>query len=292
MKYIIFPVLLFAVFMNSFSNVAADEPETAREIIANSLVLGNTRFAINNSFAMQSSNKLSTEKMVLSETPAPGSKSVAKAVLLSAAIPGAGQFYTKSYIKGIVFLVIEAASLTGYFHYQNRGNDLEAGFEDYADQYWDEDVYWSWVNDECQKDPTFSGSCSSNPILDREQLREYERERSDFTHSLPGEINQQYYENIGKYDQFNIGWEDAVRGNVAESELREDYTVMRKVANDNFQRATNLITVVLFNHVVSALDASFTTRRFNRRVVQTRLRFKSMLYDTHIVPALTLGVIW
>ena len=208
----------------------------------------------------------------------PGTKSVAKSVLLSAALPGVGQLYTGSILKGLGFLIIEAAALTGHFYFKGRGNDLENEFELFANQHWFEDVYWDWMSD-------ISG-ISRN---DMDALRDYER--ANFSHFLPEKKNQQYYENIGKYNQFNIGWDDTNNGGARDSDRREHYTLMRRDANDNFNRATTMVTVVLFNHVLSALDAGWTTRRFNRKI-ETHLRMKGLIYNRNLVPALTLGVNW
>ncbi|MFQ5636925.1 MAG: hypothetical protein ACE5IR_02890 [bacterium] len=207
-------------------------------------------------------------------------KSVSKATLFSALIPGTGEIYAGSYLKGVAFLVIEAAGLTGHFYYQNRGNDLENTFQLYADKNWDEDDYWDWMS-----------SISGLSRTDMDALRDYERD--NFSHFLPTQRSQQYYENIGKYDQFNVGWSDTQNGGARDSDLRENYTLLRKDANDNFQRATTLITVALFNHVISALDAGLTTKRINKkRTVKANMKLYGARYHNEIVPTLTLGVRW
>jgi hypothetical protein len=213
-------------------------------------------------------------------TSLPGhKKSVAKAVLLSAVLPGAGQFYHGSLWKGVVFLGIEAAALYSYFHFDGRGNDKEAEFEAYADQSWVEADYWDWLSDR-----------SGIDLGDDEALRAYEH--ATFSHSLPRIKNQQYYENIGKYNQFNIGWEDAIMGGARDSEKRETYTFMRKDANDDFKKATNMLTIVLFNHTVSAFEAGLTTRKHNNRGLQARIRMHGLIHGAQVVPVLNLGVAW
>lgn len=239
---------------------------------------------------LQESIENTSIETTVGKTKPEGLKSVGAAVLLSAAVPGAGQFYSGSYLKGAAFLIIEAATLTGYFHFQNRGNELETEFENFADAHWSEEVYWSWVFDECSGDPGWSGGC--NDISGDQSLRDYEEWRSDFSHFLPEEKNQQYYENIGKYDQFNIGWDDTNTGGGEDSPRREAYTLMRKDSNDNFKRATTMATVTLFNHVLSALDAGLTVKRHNRRIMQTHIRIQGRLYNREVVPTVTLGMAW
>lgn len=221
-----------------------------------------------------------------SDDNVPGRKSVAMATVLSAVVPGAGEFYAGSYLKGAFFLAVEAASWPLHFHFQNRGEELTAEFERFADRYWHEDVYWQWLGEE-----SGIGLEDFNGDYDAwiDALGEYERGR--FSHFLPEERNQQYYENIGKYDQFNIGWEDTDAGEVADSELRFQYVRIRKDANDNFKRATNFATILMFNHVLSALDAAFTTQAFNRQV-EARVQVQPLRYGREWLPAFALAVTW
>ena len=215
------------------------------------------------------------------ETPGPRKKSVAKAVIFSAILPGTGQFYTNSYVKGAVFLATEVVAVTGHFYYQSQGEKKESEFQRYADQYWVEDDYWDWLS-----------QISGISRADMDALREFERQ--NFSHSLPEEKNQQYYENIGKYDQFNIGWIDTQNGGARDSDLRERYTLMRKDANDQFKIATTFATVVLFNHLISALEAGLSTKKFNRKHggVKARLRMGGVRYRQTVIPSINLGVRW
>ncbi|RMD94695.1 MAG: hypothetical protein D6813_01750 [Calditrichaeota bacterium] len=206
-------------------------------------------------------------------------KSITKAVLLSAFIPGGGEFYLGSYLKSLLFVGVEAASIGGFVHFHNRGESLEAAFQRYADENWNPDDYWDWLS-----------QISGIPRDDMDALREFER--NNFSHFLPEQKNQQYYENIGKYDQFNVGWKDTNNGGARDSALREKYTLMRKDANDNFKRATTMATITLLNHVFSALDAAWTTTRHNKRIMSASLRFKYVPYNTEWIPALALGVTW
>lgn len=216
-------------------------------------------------------------------------KSVPKAALFSAIVPGSGEVYAGSYLKGAAFLVIEAAALFGNIHYNNKGNDLQTAFRAYADGNWVENDYWNWMS-----------QVSGIERSDMDGLRAYERQT--FSHFLPERKNQQYYENIGKYNQFVAGWVDVTYQTYSldlyksskkpDSPLREDYTLQRKDANDNFQRATNLATVIVFNHIVSMFDAGWTTKKFNRTHFQSQLRIQGLMYDNRIVPALKLGVSW
>ncbi|TDI84938.1 MAG: hypothetical protein E2O78_05435 [Caldithrix sp.] len=228
-----------------------------------------------------------------------GEKSVAKAVLFSAAIPGTGQLYNGSAWKGAAFLVLEAVAIFAQFHYDSEGGKLENRFEALADGQWNEDAYWDWIAEISDRDRN-----------DDSALREYEK--ATFSHFLPEKKNQQYYENIGKYNQFVFGWQDfrddilvgqsftltdykdgSYQGEKLEtiSPTRNDYTEIRKDSNDNFKRASTFTTITVFNHVLSALDAGITANRNNQKIRAT-VGMRGLLYRNEVVPALALGISW
>ena len=278
-------------FINS--SLAAEKPETASEILTTSLIENSPRFEFFKNFQPQALNSPSQN----------GVKSVPKALLFSAVIPGSGQIYSRSYLKGLAFLVIEAAALTGHFRFNSEGNRLEDRFEADANTQWDEDAYWNWMQEICV------GECNS-----MDDLRSYER--ANFSHFLPEEKNQPYYENIGKYNQFIIGWQE-FREEILPVEIGEEpftyahyqsgelngkdlrtisaqrtaYTELQDDSDRNFKRATTLASVLLLNHVISALDAAWTTKKFNRRV-QAGLSVGQRIYQTEIIPVIRLGVAW
>lgn len=260
------------------TGLAAKEYESITNTIAKPTSLSELRLRIHNNLKLTSKSS-SSEDFKTSVKP----RSVGKAVLFSAIIPGTGQFYNKSIIKGAVFLVVEAVALTGHFYYQNQGTDLENEFEDFADMNWDEDVYWDWIWSEAQM---------TNPDIlrdDMNALREYERGR--FSHFLPENRNQQYYENIGKYDQFNIGWVDTETGGGRDSVFRESYTLLRKDANDNFKRATTFATVALLNHLISAVEAGLSAKKYNSKL-KADVGLKGIIHQRDIVPTLALDIRW
>ena len=289
-------ILSFLGFLNS--NSVAEKGETASEILTNSLIKNNPRFEFFKNFQPQA----------LNSPPQTGVKSVPKALLFSAVVPGSGQIYSRSYLKGIAFLVIEAAALTGHFRFNNKGNRLENQFEADANALWDKNSYWDWMDE-------ISGIKRKDFVTDEEwidALRVYERDR--FSHFLPEVKNQPYYENIGKYNQFVIGWqdfrEDTLGGSIeiftyddylmgkwdgqdlrTISPKRTAYTELQDDSDRNFKRATTLASLLLLNHVVSALDAAWTTKRFNRRI-QAGLSVGQQIYQTEIIPVIQLGITW
>ena len=209
-------------------------------------------------------------------------RSVKKAFLFSAILPGAGELYNRSYLSALAFVGIEVGAWVLHAKYNNRGNELTDEFEFYADTHWSEVRYW----DSLARDS--GGKCSEN---DRACLKDYERD--SFSHFLPDSKNQTYYENIGKYDQFNAGWDDSKSGDARQrdSENREAYTFMRLEANKQFKNATRATTVILVNHLLSAVHAAYSTHRYNQQL-KTSVGMKMEKHNEELLPTLSVSLAW
>ena len=221
-------------------------------------------------------------------------KSVGRSVLMSIVLPGAGQFYSKSYVKALTFLAVEATALAININYRNKGDEQDAEFKVFADELWSEQRYWSSVYAQLKALPAESQpsglpdyeSFLVNDAQDRPLLSNWEEAESvlsqwdntqylrGFTHHLPETKTQQYYEMIGKYpEQFGNAWADAdfttyYSGYVNRvTPLNREYATMRQQANEFYNTAGYGSMIMLINHVVSAIDAGFTTRRFNSKQV-------------------------
>ena len=196
-------------------------------------------------------------------------KSPKRAFIYSLIVPGWGQKYAKSHaIKILAFLAIEAGSWMEYFKYHNDGNQKTDEFEAFADEHWIE----GRVLSETSVDPAQSYRgwlLTEYGVVDDDDIGE-------FTHHLPETKDQQYYEMIGKYDQFRAGWDDYWEnpsyydstdesGNyLFVSPNRAKYEDMRREANDLLDKANKFIMVSLANHVISAIDAALAAKRYNR----------------------------
>ncbi|HQG44998.1 MAG TPA: hypothetical protein PLG50_05020, partial [bacterium] len=161
----------------------------------------------------------------------------------------------------------------------------------YADSNWSEEKYWQAI-----------ASMSGKPVGDIEALREWEH--LNFSHGLHLTKDQQYYEMIGKYNQFNYGWNDIYTTTPSptdkmtylkdqiRSPRRLYYETRRDASNRNFKHATTCLTVVILNHMTSALEAAFSVSRHNREVAEARLYFEPRQMDQKHYSALTLRVDW
>ena len=250
----------------------------------------------------------------------PGMKKPGRALMYSAFIPGTGELYVGAKKRGIAFLAMEAAAWTWYFTQHSSGKTKEDDFKDFAGRpndsgnwvanNWSENQYLDWYMDwegwydarKGENDPDF------------EKI---------FTHNLPTKVDDDYYEMIGKYDQFSYGWIDSLAaaqqfkpGDFAPNDSllgyyfdqttyhicrgadatatanRDKYANMRDDANKLLKRATWGISAALFNHVISAVDAALAAKSYNKALLQEanypQLRMEMDQYAGEVIPKLIL----
>ena len=216
----------------------------------------------------------------------PGYKLPKKALFLSALVPGAGEFWAKSYIKAAAFFMIEVGAWSYYASYNKKGKDKEEEYEEFADDNWNSENWKDWYD----------------TIPEDDKLR--------FTHTThmlelldEGRKTQQYYEMIGKYAEFVAGWEsdnvditnlnyDDLMTTRNDCQIATDYMDMRYDSNKLFDKAKNGITIAMLNHLFSAIDAAWTAKKYNNRLVQTAVRIDRIQYANQIQPVLSLKISW
>lgn len=225
------------------------------------------------------------------------SKNPKLAFVMSAVVPGGGQVYSKSYVKAAAFVGIEVAAWAMHFSFNKEGQRIEDEYHAFATTHWSEDEYWKWI--------AHQAGLEYNPG-NIEPLRTWEA--SQFSHGLHREKDQQYYEMIGKYHQFSWGWDDFRDENniaITDEEITDRYNKDNSSINDNrltyetkrndmnaaYKKATTATTFVIFNHILSAADAAWTTARYNNRV-QVGLRVEPIRYAYETETVLTLRVNW
>ncbi|MDZ7721380.1 MAG: DUF5683 domain-containing protein [candidate division KSB1 bacterium] len=220
-----------------------------------------------------------------------GLKNVKAALFMSAALPGAGQAYAGNWLKAALFAAVEATGWTLYAVYNEKGKDIRSEFHSYAHTHWSESSYWKWVAHQAGLE------YNADDLTD---LREWEHEH--FSHGLHEQKDQQYYEMIGKYHQFNYGWDDFRNEysitmthqelNNIETENRHTYESKRNDANQAFRTATSSVTVVMLNHILSAADAAWTAYSFNNRSATLSLKAEPLYFDQDLQTVLSLRVNW
>jgi hypothetical protein len=201
-------------------------------------------------------------------------KSVLLGTVLSALVPGAGEFYAKSYLKAGIFFGVELLSWGTYALFQVKGDNQTDKFQKYADQYWSVHTYAQWLVDQ-----GFEGAGVINPNEpNREVLRQQiiQCEAQNFSHTLPEFGSQQFYELIGKYQNFQAGWTNLSHiptkapGPYWFEKYKDpvflSYADERQKANDYYNYAKDGVMVVVLNHILSAGDAAWTVSMFNKKI--------------------------
>lgn len=211
-------------------------------------------------------------------------KSVGLGVLLSALIPGAGEFYGENYLKAGVFFGVEILAWATFAYFESKGNKKEDEYQAYADQYWDVRTYARWLKNE-----GFSESGGINPDEpNREVLREQIMvcERANFSHTMPVYESQQYYELIGKYQNFQAGWTNLehvptkspgpYNYQTYHDPVFTNYAADRQKANDFFDYAKIGPITAIVNHILSAADAAWVISTYNSKIkVETGFRMQN-----------------
>jgi hypothetical protein len=201
---------------------------------------------------------------------------------LSLVVPGAGEFYSESYLKSAVFLAVEAVLWVMAYKYDSRADRQTDFFQNYANAHWSVVNYAQYAlthyapaGGDYSRVIIASVPATYPPWM-RVNWAELNRMESDisataagqyYSHVLPAYNTQQYYELIGKYPQFNQGWDDAPPsfsyGNQLSPELLY-YSGQRGQANTDYTTASTFVAIAFVNHVVSAVDAALTAGSYNR----------------------------
>ena len=244
--------------------------------LANETLINSDRSMLESSLKF---NAMATDSFEFDYEKSPG-----RAFLMSALVPGAGELYAGAKWRALAFAGVEVFSWIMYFNRKNKGEDMEQDYMNYADEYWKlSQLYqngaagYQLTGLTGQHDPNF-GSHSiyleyngaeyvGNAVTLDTALLGWE------TFILSGELlpvkTRDYYENIGKYDQFAGGWDDFSDNNalsdsvVSMSDLRDNYLTQRKESNDALKMATNFATVIMFNHLISAFHAQIAAKNYS-----------------------------
>ncbi len=208
-----------------------------------------------------------------------------KPMIASLVVPGFGQYLNHSpWWKTALFAGVEIAGIAGYISWTNKADDITGEYENWADEHWDMNT---WVN-------------GSAPLLSDIQLSGYPGVtdvRIDGSHHITIIVNGKYksshillgnpdidytelrdwdfYEGIGKYDQFVAGWDDAksnweiINKNITDGEdelivmtpNKQHYIELRNDSNVLYKNAKFAASALLFNHIFSALDALWNANK-------------------------------
>jgi hypothetical protein len=230
-------------------------------------------------------------------------KSVARAMILSAVLPGLGQMYaggTRGYAVGGTMAAVDVFSAWQYYYNNKEGDERKTKYKDFARDHYDRDRFRDYVRDtvvvfsrsdvfdDCMEPGSYdSPECSTSihnifPLSDRDDAA--------------------YYEQIGDEDRFLFGWDDwnpyvqpdhedywidwypygsLPSGIPRTSKYRDDYSEMKEDADDFYGKADVYAWVMVVNRVVSMVDAAILVKLRNRDLAaigdNPRLTFKAGL---------------
>ena len=231
----------------------------------------------------------------------PSRKSPWAAAGMSLVLPGAGQLYAHRYVKSAIFFALEVAAVTAAIVYDTKGDNQTSSYESFADQNWSVVRYGEYTEANLSPSsppygwllPNTEGSLPWQRV-NWAELNRMERDIGGYySHVLPPHGEQQYYELIGKYPQYNQGWNDAPPSFTYGDPLTPNflyYSDERGKANTYYGRASTAVIVAVANHVLSAVDAAWSASSYNSDLhAQAELRTVPMGPLVVQVPALKLS---
>lgn len=219
-------------------------------------------------------------------------------LVMSAALPGTGEMYAGSWVKGFLLLGTEVALWIGYKHYRSEGDQLDKEYRAFADAHWSEQRYWVSMAEEASQEAGWEhlSDVTENNYKDYlytdNGLRDYEKIVG--SHSLHVVKDQQYYEMIGKYHQFRKGWDDwddSETSFTVETPNNAHYEKMEQNTDSHYKTAGLCGMIILANHVLSSLDAVWSVKQFNHRI-QFAPKVGLMRTRESISPTICLGFAW
>lgn len=220
--------------------------------------------------------------------------------LASALLPGSAQLAQRNPVRGALYLAVEAVALAVHADQIGKARNGEAAYERYADGNWSVVRYARWLvgyhdfhglaNPHIEQlrlqvtrlRPAYDTSIDW-PAIPISLLRDVERNtlyiygqipgRNTFSHVMPDYGSQQYYELISKYYQYGPGWSDFPDGKFTlpwdGTEMTDQFYLGRDRAerfNDQYRTASNMVSVVILNHLFAAFDGYFTAKVRQSRV--------------------------
>ena len=226
---------------------------------------------------------------------------------LSLLVPGAGEFYAESYWRAALFFAADVALWAVAYSHDKRGDRQTDAFQDFANAHWSVVRYATYARDNLAPaggdySALFIPGTPGRPPWEQVNwpvLNAMERAIAAtgpgqyYSHTLAPYNDQQYYEMIGKYSQFNQGWDDAppsfVYGDPVTPRFHY-YSSERAKANDYYTTASTFVTIAIVNHVLSAVDAAWSAGSY--RGIHARVGFEPMRGSVDFVRVPTVKVLY
>ncbi len=234
----------------------------------------------------------------------------AKPMLFSLLVPGLGQYKNGDPIwKSAIFAGIEAASILGWAQWNKQAEDIRKQYELFGDNHWS---LKGWVEN-THLNPVINPT--EYPDFKIDGTHKLDLHLSGSLAELFGEFissdsltvhpewiytdevtilqDQHFYENIGKYDQFVGGWDDILDWYREEKTVEDtieiilmtpnknDYNEDRDKSNQYLKMANYAVTAIMFNHVISGIEAVITNQRQARKKAEQSKTDVGLYFDPH-----------
>jgi len=223
-----------------------------------------------------------------------------KPLLLSLVVPGLGQVYNKEPIwKPGIFIATEIVSITSIMYANKKADEIRMDYQKFADENWNVKDWWNFTQSgpeviennglyftdnklKAMRDYVGTHHLTIHLKGDLVNLFNTEFLTSDSLSILSGYLDsddlsmvkdRHYYENIGKYDQFVGGWSDVSTSwyweekdvgdsteIVIKTPMKQSYLDDRYKSNQWLSFAKFSISAMMFNHVISGLEAVWANR--------------------------------
>ncbi len=195
-------------------------------------------------------------------------------ILSSLILPGSGEAML-GYKRGYVMMAADIFAWTQVIKNDNDGDDIQQDFFNYADEHWSVDRLVAAY------DPTSEDEVRGGLGLDYFDDVQPVSSVDDFEGNLPLWVSEaddhwEYYENLGKWDQFVFGWDDFVNpndtvltggyeptGTLADlrqpftSHHRDIYREMRGRSDDAYSKRDNWLFVNIGLRVFSVIQTAY-----------------------------------
>ncbi len=230
----------------------------------------------------------------------------ARPMLYSLVLPGAGQIYNESpWWKSALFAGVEITGIALWWNWKSQAEDIQKEYEAYARSHWSLSDWYTNTRLIFPDSYTTMFSGTHKIILKAEDTY-YTSAYLDSLWGIYGSNleyiqDRDFYENIGKYDQFVGGWDDcyAEDGNTQqwweeEKSVGDSTETIKLTPNKNHYRDLRFdsntlkdyskyaISAIMFNHVISGLEAVWSSSQKSRRDPQDSEQYESdvgLLYN-------------
>ncbi|MFH1842368.1 MAG: hypothetical protein ABIF77_04120, partial [bacterium] len=193
------------------------------------------------------------------------SRATGTAMLMSLILPGAGEVYL-GHKRGYFMMALDVAVWVGVKHYHDKGYDLRDDYYAYADEHWSEGKL-AGAFDDAYHDESIAG-------VGHDFFPDTWSDLGDLPLWVTREADErEYYENLGKWDQFVFGWDDFTHPDNIDgydppsgpsalqhpevSLHREIYRSMRQESNDQFTKRDRLMYLNIATRVFSLFQVAY-----------------------------------